>query len=63
MELQVHQMNWFRSGKYNFYFWNQCRIFVHSILQKSPPESGKSQNRPLGAISPTLNIAAIGDNF
>jgi len=35
---KVHQMNWFRSGKSSFYFWNQFRIFVYSNLQKSPPQ-------------------------
>jgi len=48
MESQMHQMNWFHSGKYSFYFWNQFRILVYSNLQKSPPKSGKSENRPLG---------------
>jgi len=69
MESFVHQLIWFESCKYNFYFWNQFLILVYSNLQKSPPwklksypKSGKSQNhlhnahnRPLGAISPTLN--------
>ena len=39
MESKVHQMNWFQSGKYSFYFWNQFIILVHSNLQKSPPET------------------------
>jgi len=46
----------------SFYFWNQFRILVYSNLQKSPPcklksppKSGKSQNRPL-----THNIAPGG---
>jgi len=37
MESKVHQMNWFGSGKSNFYFWNQFRIFAYTNLQKSPP--------------------------
>jgi len=37
MESKVHQMNWFQSGKYSFYFWNQFIILVHSNLQKSTP--------------------------
>jgi len=49
MESKVHQMNLFQSGKNSFYFWNQFRILVHSNLHKSPPNSGKSQNRPLNA--------------
>jgi len=49
MESKVHHMNWFKSSKYSFYFWNQFRILVHSNLQKSLPKSGKSQNRPLNA--------------
>jgi len=47
MESKVHQINWFRSPKSSFYFWNQFRNFVYSNLQKSPPGC---------AISPTLNI-------
>jgi len=25
MELKVHQMIWFQSDKYSFYFWNQFK--------------------------------------
>jgi len=51
MEFQVHQMKWFQTGKYSFYFWNQFKILVYPDPQKSPPwklksppKSGKSQN-------------------
>jgi len=61
MESKVHQMNWFQSGKYSLYFWNQFRILVYSNLQKSPPwklksppKSGKSENRPLNALNRPL---------
>jgi len=54
--VDVHQLIWFQSGKYNFYLWNQFRILVYSNLQKSPPwklksspKSGKSRNRPHNA--------------
>jgi len=73
MESKVHQMIWFQSEKCSFYFWNQFRISVYSNLQKSPqwklkspPKSGKSQNRPLntlsrprGAISLPLKTAGL----
>jgi len=42
MKSKVHQMNWFQSGKYSFYIWNQFRILVHPNLQKSPPWKLKS---------------------
>jgi len=35
--VDVHQLIWFQSGKYNFYFWNQFRILVYSDVQKSSP--------------------------
>jgi len=77
MESKAHQMNWFQNGKCSFYFWNQFRILVHSNPQKSPPlklksspKSSKSHNRllnalnrPLGTISPTLNITGVQDDF
>jgi len=33
--VDVHQLIWFESCKYNFYFWNQFLILVYSNLQKS----------------------------
>ena len=35
--VDVHQLIWFQSVKYNFHFWNQFRILVYSNLQTSPP--------------------------
>jgi len=75
MESKVHQINWFQRGKYGLYFWNQYRILIYSNLQKSPPwklksppKFGKSQyrplnaqNRPLEAVSPTLNITGVNE--
>jgi len=62
-------MNWFQSGKYNFYFWNQFRILVRPNLQKSPPWKMKSplnlvnhEIAPWGAISPTLNITGLNSS-
>jgi len=73
--VDVHQLIWFESCKYNFYFWNQFRISVYSNLQKSlpwklksPPNLVNHKIAPIthkiahkGAISPTLNTTNLSE--
>jgi len=42
MESKVHQMIWFQSGKFSFYFRNQLRILVYFNLQELSPWKLKS---------------------